>query len=218
MSNTAYYHNAKALTKEELQQRYDDLAVGYQQGMWVENYIFGVQRLRANLMVKATGKVLDVACGTGENFPYFKSAANITAIDLSPQMLDTARTRAETLRLNVDCRLMDAEALEFPDRSFDTVVSALSTCTFPDPAVALSEMGRVCSSGGRILLLEHGRSRLNWLANHQDRNAHQHFQKAGCRWNQQPLDLVQAAGLRIVSDRRMFFGIFYAIEAVPLER
>ena len=215
MNNTAHYHNVKALTKDELQQRYDNLAAGYSQGMWVENYIFGVRRLRASLMIKATGKVLDVACGTGENFPYFKAATDVTAIDLSPQMLETARTRAEKLRLKVDCRLVDAEALEFPDRSFDTVVSALSTCTFPDPVAALREMGRVCRVDGRILLLEHGRSRLNWLAHHQDRNAHQHFQKAGCRWNQQPLELVQAAGLRIVSTQRMFFGIFYAIEAVP---
>src|SRR5689334_8589802 len=215
MSNTVFYHNVKAMTKEELRQRYDNLATGYSQGMWVENYIFGVQRLRASLMVKATGKVLDVACGTGENFPYFKSATDITAIDLSPQMLETARTRAEKLRLKADCRLMDAATLEFPDGSFDTVVSALSTCTFPDPVVALREMGRVCRSDGHILLLEHGRSRLNWLAHHQDRNAHQHFQKAGCRWNQQPLELIPAAGLRIVSSRRMFFGIFHAIEAAP---
>lgn len=84
------------MTKEELQQKYNNLAAGYSQGMWVENYIFGVQRLRASLMVKATGKVLDVACGTGENFPFFKSATDITAIDLSPQMLDTAHTRRKT--------------------------------------------------------------------------------------------------------------------------
>src|ERR1041385_9530504 len=144
MNHTAHYHNVKALTKDELQQRYDNLAAGYSQGMWVDDYIFGVRRLRASLMIKATGKVLDVACGTGENFPYFKAATDITAIDLSPKMLDTARTRAEKLRLKVDCRLVDAEALEFPDRSFDTVVSALSTCTFPDPIAALREMGRVC--------------------------------------------------------------------------
>ncbi len=215
MSITAQYHSAEALTKDELQQRYDSLAPVYSRGMWVENHVFGVQRLRASLMVKATGKVLDVACGTGENFPYFKMVTDITAIDLSPQMLDIARARAEKLGLTADCRLMDAEALDFPDKVFDTVVSALSTCTFPDPLAALREMGRVCRANGRILLLEHGRSRMNWLAHHQDRNAHQHFQKAGCRWNQQPHELVQAAGLRIISDHRMFFGIFHAIEAVP---
>ncbi len=215
MNSIAYCHTAKAMTKKELQQRYDNLASGYSRGMWVENYIFGVQRLRASSILHASGRVLDVACGTGENFPFFKRGTDITAIDLSPQMLEIAHTRAEKLGLSIDCRLMDAEALDFPDKAFDTVVSALSTCTFPDPLVALREMGRVCRTDGRILLLEHGRSRWNWLGHYQDRNAHQHFQQAGCRWNQQPLELVQAAGLRIVSARRMFFGIFHAIEAVP---
>ena len=53
---------------------------------------------------------------------------------------------------------MDAEHLAFKDGSFDTVVSTLGTCTFPDPVEALREMRRVCRPGGTVLLLEHGRS------------------------------------------------------------
>jgi hypothetical protein len=68
-------------------------------------------------MVKAVGKVLDVACGTGENFPFFRSITDVTAIDLSPQMLDMARARAEKLGLTADYRLMDAEELAFPDKT-----------------------------------------------------------------------------------------------------
>jgi len=61
---------------------------------------------------------------------------------------------------------MDAQALEFPDDSFDTVISSFSTCTFPDPIAALHEMERVCTPDGEILLLEHRRSDaapLAWL-------------------------------------------------------
>ncbi len=64
--------------------------------------------------------------------------------------------------------------------------------------------------------MEHGRSSLGILANHQDRAAHQHFERAGCRWNQDPVELVNAAGLPIVSVRRARLGIMYLIEARPV--
>jgi ubiquinone/menaquinone biosynthesis C-methylase UbiE len=109
---------------------------------------------------------------------------------------------------------MDAQKLEFPDASFDTVTSALSTCTFPDPIQALQEMKRVCRTDGLILLLEHGHSRLPWLANFQDRNVLKHYHRhAGCRWNQDPLDLVKAAGLIVRSSKRFGLGMFHAITA-----
>ena len=130
-------------------------------------------------------------------------------------MLDIARHKAGQLGLSADLRVMDAQQLEFEDGSFDGVVSALSTCTFPDPVTALREMGRVVKPGGRILLFEHGRSSWRLLGRYQDRTAHRHFELAGCRWNQEPLDLVRAAGLTVTAHRRSFFGVFHAIEAQP---
>jgi ubiquinone/menaquinone biosynthesis C-methylase UbiE len=111
---------------------------------------------------------------------------------------------------------MDAENLEFPDGSFDTVLSALSTCTYPDPVKALREMRRVCKFDGLILLLEHSHSSLPWLAKFQDRYVDQHYQEnAGCRWNQDPLELVQEAGLKIVRSKLAVLGMFHSIEASP---
>jgi ubiquinone/menaquinone biosynthesis C-methylase UbiE len=133
-------------------------------------------------------------------------------------MLDIARGKTERLGLSIDLMLMDAGQLDFPDQSFDVVVSALSTCTFPDPVASLHEMGRVVKPDGRILLLEHGRSSWGLIGRHQDRTAHQHFATAGCRWNQEPLDLVRTAGLQVVEHHRSFFGIFHTIEARGLNR
>jgi ubiquinone/menaquinone biosynthesis C-methylase UbiE len=130
-------------------------------------------------------------------------------------MLDIARHKAENLGLLLDLQVMDAQELDFADGSFDVVVSALSTCTFPDPVAALREMGRVVKPDGRILLLEHGRSSWRLLSRFQDRGAHRHFETAGCRWNQEPLDLVQAAGLTVTDHRRSFFGVFHAVEVRP---
>jgi ubiquinone/menaquinone biosynthesis C-methylase UbiE len=215
MSASITYRN---LSQKEIQRAYDQLAPNYDRMTFVERTLFGVDRQRRRLLNGITGRVLDIACGAGANFACFRDASHVTAIDLSPGMLDIARRKADQLGLSADLQLMDAGQLEFADHSFDVVVSALSTCTFPDPTAALREMGRVVKPEGRILLLEHGRSSLGILGRHQDRTAHRHFETAGCRWNQEPLDLVHEAGLEVVGHHRSFFGIFYTIEAQGLNR
>lgn len=146
------------MTLNELQQAHDHMASQYDKRIWFDQYVLGVARLRKKLLSKASGKILDVACGTGQNFSSFPPNSQITAVDLSPRMLELARENANGLNLNPNLVTMDAENLEFPDSSFDTVVSALSTCTFPNPVKALQEMKRVCRPNGLILLLEHGHS------------------------------------------------------------
>jgi len=210
-----YIPSSEKLNRNDLQNAYDEIADQYEKKTWFDQHIFGVARQRKQLMAKAHGKILDVACGTGLNFPFFPSTSEVTAIDLSPRMLEVAHQKSITLSLNIQMRVMDAQKLEFPDESFDTVTSTLSTCTFPDPVQALQEMRRVCRPSGLILLLEHGHSSLPWLANFQDRNVLQHYQQnAGCRWNQDPLDLAKAAGLKILQSKRFGLGMFHAILAI----
>jgi hypothetical protein len=69
--------------------------------------------------------------------------------------------------------------------------------------------------GGKILLLEHGRSDREWLGRWQDRHADKFAEPLGCHWNREPLELLEHAGLKVVTARRTFFGIFHQIEAVP---
>jgi ubiquinone/menaquinone biosynthesis C-methylase UbiE len=124
------------------------------------------RRLRSRLLKSAGGRVLEVAAGSGTNLAHYPGGLDITAVDLSPSMLLRARIRGARR-----AAVMDAQHLAFRDRSFDTVVSTLGTCTFPDPVEALREMRRVCRPGGRILLLEHGRSNRPGLSAWQDRLA-----------------------------------------------
>ena len=207
---------SEKMTASTLQNAYDEIAEGYDKKIWFDQHILGVKRLRRNLLSKATGRILEVACGTGLNIPLFPAGSDITAVDLSPNMLEVGRANGTKHGLNVNFAVMDAEHLEFADGSFDTVVSTLSTCTFPDPVKALQEMKRVCRPNGLILLLEHGHSSLPWLANFQDRNEYQHYRDhAGCRWNQDPLDLVKSAGLKVLRSKRNILGMFHSVEAAP---
>jgi ubiquinone/menaquinone biosynthesis C-methylase UbiE len=202
------------LAQREISRKYDRFARWYDR---VESIleVLGVSRLRNRIVHRASGKVLEVAIGTGKNLLYYPSGCRIVGVDASTAMLAVARKRSSRLRLEISFLLANAEALPFPDETFDTVVSSLSTCTFPDPVAALMEMGRVCRPTGKVLLLEHGRSDRDWLARFQDRTADRHAKQLGCHWNRNSLDLVRRAGLKINEAQRVFFGIFSQVEAAP---
>ena len=122
-----YIPNDAKMKANDLQGAYDSLAPKYEKMLWLDQHILGVARQRKQVMSRAHGKILDVACGTGLNFPMFSATIEITAIDLSSRMLEIAQQKAAALHLNVKCKVMDAQRLEFDDGSFDTVTSALST-------------------------------------------------------------------------------------------
>ena len=107
---------------------------------------------------QAHGKVLELACGTARNLPFYGNDADVTGIELSPQMLAIGRQRAQRLGHPANLRLGDVQALEFPDESFDTVTCTLGLCTIPDTRAAAAEAFRVLRPGGQLLLLEHVRS------------------------------------------------------------
>jgi ubiquinone/menaquinone biosynthesis C-methylase UbiE len=205
---------AVRFTSQEISQKYDHFARWYD---WVEGIpdLLGLRRLRRRLLRRASEKVLEVAVGTGKNLTYYPRDCRIIAVDLSREMLSVARRRAAKLSINVSFLVADAEALPFREQSFDTIVSSLSTCTFPDPVVALREIARVCRTNGKVLLLEHGRSDRERLGRWQDRHADQFARPLGCQWNREPLKLVLEAGLKVNEAKRNFLGIVHQIEASP---
>jgi ubiquinone/menaquinone biosynthesis C-methylase UbiE len=168
--------------------------------------------MRRDLFALATGDVLDVGCGYGSNFEYLTNATHITGVDVSTVMLDMAREHARPLNIEVDLRQGDVEHLDFPDHTFDTVISALATCSYLNPIAALREMKRVCKPDGRLLLLEHGRSSWGLIGRFQDRGVVGSIERGGCRLNQEPQEIIQAAGLKITSAQRSLIGIFHVIQ------
>jgi len=193
---------------------YDDLADQYDRWDWANRLFSGPLRRRA--FGDASGRVLDVACGTGTNFRYLPSTAQLVGVDVSADMVAAARAELAELRRGGTVYRMDAQDLEFPDDSFDTVISALSTCTFPDPVAALSEMARVCRPDGRVLLLEHGRSDAELVGRFQDWRADAHYEQHACRWTQDPLDHFSGTDLTVVESETFALGMVSVIEARPV--
>jgi hypothetical protein len=79
-------------------------------------------------------------------------------------------------------------------------------------------MARISQPSGQILLLEHGRSDREWLGRWQDRHADEFAKPFGCHWNREPLELTKAAGLKIITAQRTFFGVLHRIVAVSATR
>lgn len=172
-------------------------------------------RYRRRIFTQAIGRVLDVACGTGTNAEYVPDPTEYVGIDISPEMLARADERFEELSRGGSLVEMDAQDLDFDDDSFDTVISSMSTCMFPDPVAALQEMGRVCRPDGQVLLVEHGRSSVGPIARVQDWRADARYRKTGCRWNQRPLAVVERSDLAVENTMTGLLGLVTAIEARP---
>jgi len=120
----------------------DKHAGGYdRQIAFFERILFGDGR--AWVCSQAHGRVLELAAGTVRNLPFYPAEIELTAIELSPEMLAIGRDRAANLRHPVDLRLGDAQALEFDDESFDTVTCTLGFCTIPDTTTAAREAFQV---------------------------------------------------------------------------
>jgi SAM-dependent methyltransferase len=98
-------------------------------------------------------KWLDLACGTGAVAELAAArGADVTGVDLSPALIETASQRASEQGLDIDYRVGDTEALDLGDASFDAVSSTLGIMFAPDHEAAARELARVTRPGGRICL------------------------------------------------------------------
>jgi SAM-dependent methyltransferase len=160
----------------------------------------GLARSREILLSDARGEVIEIGAGTGLNLERYPSEGIDRLVLVEPEV-HKARTlgdRAGQSGLEVEVVRATAEALPFPDDSFDTAVVTLCLCTVPDPDAALVELARVLRPGGELLFMEHVRSERPWLGRLQDRLRRPWAALAdGCQCNRRTVRAIEDAGYEV---------------------
>jgi ubiquinone/menaquinone biosynthesis C-methylase UbiE len=196
----------RASANERRRRRYAKEAPKYdKESDLVERWLFGREH-RGWACSRATGDTLEVAIGTGLNLPSYPPGVRLTGIDLTSEMLALARARAADLGISVRLCEGDAQALPFPDGTFDTVVCTYAMCSVPDERQTVLEMSRVLKDSGLLILLDHVRSSvapIHWV---------QRLMELAPAWNEdgltrRPIRHVLAAGFTIEATDRLRAGI-----------
>jgi ubiquinone/menaquinone biosynthesis C-methylase UbiE len=152
---------------------------------------------RKRLLAGARGAVLEIGGGTGANLAHYHDVDRVTIAEPDPFMRDRIGPKLEDARVPVEVSAAGAEALPFPDGSFDTVVSTLVLCTVPDQEDALDEVRRVLRLGGRLLFIEHVRA-TGSAARWQDRlEPLWRRLLGGCHPNRDTVAAIEEAGFEI---------------------
>lgn len=147
--------------KEVVRELFNDIAPKYD----LLNHLLSMNidkgwRRKAMQCIEAgeKGKLLDVACGTGDFSiaAYRAGVAEVIGIDISEQMVEIGRRKVEDLKLSpfIDLRSGDSEQMDFPEAVFDVVTVAFGVRNFEHLEAGLREMQRVLKPGGKVIILE----------------------------------------------------------------
>jgi len=113
----------------------------------------GARQFYERLDIPPGARVLDVGCGSGQlALMAARDGFNTTGVDIAENLIAAARDRASAEKLRARFEVGDAEALPFPDGSFDVVVSLIGAMFAPRPELVAQELLRVCAPGGTIAM------------------------------------------------------------------
>jgi ubiquinone/menaquinone biosynthesis C-methylase UbiE len=199
---------------ERVRALYERSAHRYDRTIRLFERLLRVDDGRLWLCSRAEGDVLEVGIGTGRNLPYYPPlGVELTGVDVSPAMLAIASSRAHQLDRRVDLHVGDAQALEFPDQRFNTVVFGLCLCSIPDDSRAIAEAVRVLRPGGYIVLMEHVRSPAPVVRFGQRMLDPLMVRIQADHLLREPLDHLRAEGMEIEEVRRWAWGIMEQVSA-----
>ncbi|MEP6788473.1 MAG: class I SAM-dependent methyltransferase [Acidobacteriota bacterium] len=122
-------------------------------GEIAKSFEIGSREFVERLGLKKGQSVLDVACGTGNTaIPAARAGAEVTGIDIAPNLIEQAIARNEAEGLNAEFDVGDAEGMPYEDASFDIVLTMFGAMFTPRPDVTAAELKRVCRPGGLITM------------------------------------------------------------------
>ena len=159
------------------------------------------------------GRILFLALGTGLDIETFPPGKAITAIDISPRMLEVAAPRIAAYDGEINAQVMDVHELSFEDDSFDQVFTSCTFCSVPRPVEGLRALRRVLKPGGELFMFEHTGSRYYPFKIMMDAMTLL-TRKIGPDMNRTTVANVRAAGFQILEVNNLFMDVVKTIKAV----
>lgn len=159
------------------------------------------------------GRILFLALGTGLDIETFPAGRTITAIDISPKMLEVARPRIAAYEGEINAQVMDVHDLTFEDDSFDQIFTSCTFCSVPRPVEGLRALQRVLKPGGELFMFEHTGSKYYPFKIMMDAMT-QLTRRFGPDMNRTTVANVQAAGYQILEVNNLFLDVVKIIKAV----
>ena len=159
------------------------------------------------------GKILFAAIGTGQDIQFFPHGQDIVGIDISGQMLEMARPRADLYRGTLELRQLDVHELDYPSGTFDQAFTSCTFCSVPNPVNGLVSLRRVLKPGRQLHMFEHTGSRyfpFNMMLNLMNPLA----RRFGPEVNRDTVTNVTRAGLDVRAVENVYLDVVRMIHAV----
>ncbi len=180
---------------DRIQNRYDRISKIYDL-LEKPMELMAIAKWRKKIIKRMEGdKILEVGVGTGKNLQYYPKNIDVTGIDISKKMLEKARNRAKNME-NIELIEMDAQKMGFDDNSFDTVITSCVFCSVPDPIKGLKEIRRVCKNNGKLIMLEHMRTRNKLVGKFMDMINFIPLNIWGANINRKTIENIKQAGFK----------------------
>ena len=167
---------------------------------------------KTKLFSNMQGKILFLALGTGLDIPFFPTGQDITAIDISPKMLEEAQERIAAYDGSISVEVMDVHAMPYAEAGFDQVFTSCTFCSVPDPVAGLKALHRVLKPGGQLFMFEHTGSRHFPFRQMMDFMSIL-SEKIGPAMNRDTVSNVKVAGFEIVEVENVFLDVVKTIKA-----
>jgi len=168
---------------------------------------------RKEILRQARGNILEVGVGTGSSFKDYPPNERIVAVDISQQMLRRAEEKLRSYSGKIELRREDVQDLSFRDESFDTVFTSWVFCSVTDPVKGLTEVRRVLKKEGRLLMLEHVKSKNKVLGYLMDKINPLVAMLGVDNINRETVENLRKAGFKVEQEKNIAYDIVKAIVA-----
>lgn len=190
---------------DKLAPRFDTMAAKGAERRW--------EPFKSALFSHMQGRILFLALGTGLDIPHFPKGQDITAIDISPKMIEQARDRIAAYDGKLRAEVMDVHEMVFEAGSFDQVFTSCTFCSVPDPVKGLAALHRVLKPGGELFMFEHTGSRHYPFRQMMDLMTLL-TSKIGPDMNRDTVANVRAAGFEVREVNNIFLDVVKTIKAI----